>query len=187
MTSPSKSRIPYKVVPYKVVESWYLLSHNAALATITVKSKYCSATRIRNNNICMLNFKRMVQCFSLFGKLFQTDGAKKEIQCWPLLVLLSGWLSFIVEFLVDRLAYARLTEDIFHVKGTFIIKGLNMFAARHHLNLYLTGSQFICLNSVILTWALLSSWRQKHTHLFWRVCNFVLNFLLRLGYQTEHA
>ena len=36
-------------------------------------------------------------------------------------------------------------------------------------------------------WPLLSSWRQYLILLFWTVCNLLLNFLLRFGYQGELA
>ena len=66
-----------------------------------------------------------------------------------------------------------LSKTSLMYKGDLSSKNLMTFAARHCLNLWLTGSQFICLNSVIPTWALLSSWRQKRTHLFWRVWKIV--------------
>ena len=83
----------------------------------------------------------------------------------------------------------------FVTKKNFLYKFQSDLRKFHSTDSYLSylqdkvakGFQFICLNSVIPTWDLLSSWRQKYTHLFWRVSNFVLNFLLRLGYQCEHA
>ena len=75
----------------------------------------------------------MQRCNS-FGKLLQTDGAKKVIQLWPKLVLLSGWISFIVEFLVEAWFMQDLSETSFMYKGHQSQKNLNTPARRHCLN-----------------------------------------------------
>ena len=111
----------------------------------------------------------------------------KKIPFGPYLVLFSGWLSYVVEFFVGAWFMEGLPKKSFICKGHQSSQHVNAFPARHCLNLYSTGSQFVVLNYIIPTWDLLSSWRQKRIHLFWRVCKLVLIFLLTLGYQTEHA
>ena len=42
---------------------------------------FCLIFQIKYSLILCLNVFKLLQRFSSFGKLFKTDGAKKEIQC----------------------------------------------------------------------------------------------------------
>ena len=50
----------------------------------------------------------------------------------------------------------------------------------------LTGSQLICSNSFCPICALLFKFRQNRMHLFWSICKFDFNLLLRLGKLNKH-
>ena len=78
-------------------------------------------------------------------------------------------------------------ENYVVYSGDMLLKNLNMFTHIHCATLSLVGSQFIFLNSCILTWALLSSFKQNLMHLFWDVSIFFESRLFKDGYQAEHA
>ena len=60
----------------------------------------------------------LVQRFNSFCKLFQTDRAKLEIY----IADHSGWLSFIVKFLVEALPMQDMSKTSFMYKGHLSLK-----------------------------------------------------------------
>ena len=136
--------------------------------------------------LCLKVFT-FVQFFKSDGILFQTVGVIKEMQFCPIFVFLSGWLNFLLEFLVTACWMQDLSNTSFIYRGHLSLKNLKAFVNRHYLNLKSTGSQLIFSISDTPTCALSFNLRQNLTHLFRNTCNLVLSFLLRFGYQTEHA
>ena len=87
-------------------------------------------------------------------------------------------ILYVVDF--DQIIY------IYHenIEDNFL-KSLKAIEQRYWLNLAQTGSHLIFSNSFSPIWFLLSYWRQYLIHLFWTVCNLLLNFFSRFAYQAD--
>ena len=94
-------------------------------------------------------------------------------------------------FKTKHLVFAWFWPDCLHIswkyRGQVFLKNLKALEHRYWLNLSEIWSQLIFSKSFIRMWLLLSSWRQYVILLFWTVCNLLLNFLFRFGYQAQQA
>ena len=77
--------------------------------------------------------------------------------------------------------------------GDILLKNLQMFTHIHCANLSLVTSQFILINSFILTWALLSWFKQYLIHLFfgifgssltWAMLSWFKQYLIHLFWDV---
>ena len=68
---------------------------------------------------------------------------------------------------------------------TSFLKTFKALEKRYWLNLSETERQLNFSKSLIPVWLLLYSWIHYLIHPFWTVCNLLLNFLFRFGYQAE--
>ena len=137
-------------------------------------------------NLC-LKFLSGFAKFRSVGKLFQTIGVRNDKFFWPLHVFLKGCFSLKTEDLVFAWFWPDCLYISWKYRGQVSLKNLKALEQRCWLNLSETGSQLIFSKSFIPIWLLLSSWDSIIIHLFWTVCNLLLNFLFRFRYQAEQA